>query len=282
MDELHLKKQKLEEYLRSLGSLAVAFSGGVDSSFLLKCAHDVLGENAIAITARSSTFPKRELNESIEFTSRYGIRQELIDSEELDILGYSENPADRCYYCKSELFTKIRKLATEKGIKYIAEGSNMDDLGDFRPGLKAASEKGAVSPLRHAQLGKDEIRLLSKEMGLETWDKPSFACLASRVPYGQKITQEKLDSIDRAEQFLIDLGFRQVRVRHHGDIARIELLPEDMPKIFENGLSDKIFEKLKGLGFAFVALDLKGYQTGSMNTVLDKKLIEETMSNASK
>jgi pyridinium-3,5-biscarboxylic acid mononucleotide sulfurtransferase len=275
MDELHTKLKKLNEYIQSLGSLAVAFSGGVDSSFLLKCAHDTIGDKAVAVTARSSTFPHRELNESKEFAAKYGIRQVIIDSEELDIRGYSENPADRCYYCKSELFSKIRKTADELLIKYVAEGSNMDDLGDYRPGLKAAAELGAVSPLRFAGLNKDEIRQLSKEMGLATWDKPSFACLASRVPYGQKITREKLTAVDEAEQFLIDLGFKQMRVRHHGEIARIELLPEDMPKVFENGLSEKIYNKLKELGFTYVALDLKGYKTGSMNAVLDKKTIDK-------
>lgn len=275
MDELHIKKQKLQDYIKSLGTLAVAFSGGVDSSFLLKCAHEVLGDNVLAVTARSSTFPQRELLESIEFAKSYGIRHELIDSEEIDIRGYAENPADRCYYCKNELFSKIRKLSTEKGLKYMAEGSNMDDLGDFRPGLKAASELGAVSPLRFAGLNKEEIRILSKEMGLPTWDKPSFACLASRVPYGQRITREKLGVIDQAEQFLMDLGFRQVRVRHHGDIARIELVKTDMPKVFENGLYEKIYSKIKELGFTYVTLDLKGYSTGSMNSVLDKKTIEK-------
>ena len=274
MDELHLKKQKLDEYLKTLGSIAVAFSGGVDSTFLLKSAHDVLGDKAIAVTARSSTFPERELKESTAFAQQSGIRQIIIDSEELDISGYAENPADRCYYCKGELFSKIRDTADKNGVKYIAEGSNMDDLGDYRPGLKAAEEKGAVSPLRFAGLNKEEIRQLSKEMGLPTWDKPSYACLASRVPYGNKITREKLAAIDEAEQYLIDLGFRQVRVRHHGEIARIELLPEDMKKIFENDLYCKIYDKIKSLGFTYVALDLKGYATGSMNAVLDKKTIE--------
>lgn len=272
MDKLHFKKQKLDDYLKSLGSLAVAFSGGVDSTFLLKSAHDVLGDRAVAVTACSSTFPHREQIESNEFAKRYGIAQRFIDSEELDIKGYSENPTDRCYYCKSELFTKIKALADEMGIEHIAEGSNMDDLGDFRPGLRAVKEKGILSPLRYAELGKEEIRLLSKEMGLETWDKPSFACLASRIPYGQKITKEKLSVIDEAEQFLIDLGFKQVRVRHHGEIARIELSTNEMPKIFENELSEKIYNKLKQLGFIYVTLDLKGYQMGSMNSVLDEKI----------
>jgi pyridinium-3,5-biscarboxylic acid mononucleotide sulfurtransferase len=274
MDELHVKKQKLDEYLKSLGSIAVAFSGGVDSTFLLKSAYDVLGDKAIAVTARSSTFPERELKESTAFAQQSGIRQIVIDSEELSIRGYTENPADRCYYCKSELFSKIRNTADENGIKYIAEGSNMDDLGDYRPGLRAAEEKGAVSPLRAAGLHKEEIRLLSREMGLPTWDKPSYACLASRVPYGEKITREKLSAIDEAEQYLIDLGLRQVRVRHHGEIARIELLPEDMKKLFESALYMKVYEKIKALGFTYVALDLKGYTTGSMNAVLDKKTIE--------
>ena len=274
MDELHAKYEKLNDYLKSLGSLAVAFSGGVDSSFLLKCAHDALGDNAVAVTARSSTFPMRELKEAQEFAAKYCIRQVIIDSEELDISGYKDNPVDRCYYCKNELFSKIRKTADDLSMHYIAEGSNMDDLGDYRPGLKAAAERGAVSPLRTAVLTKNEIRLLSKEMGLATWDKPSFACLASRVPYGQQITREKLHAVDAAEQYLIDLGFRQMRVRHHGDIARIELLPEDMPKIFENGLAGEINEKFKSLGFTYVALDLKGYNTGSMNATLDKSIID--------
>ncbi|CDZ24273.1 putative protein slr1717 [[Clostridium] cellulosi] len=274
MDELHLKKEKLYDYLKSLGSLAVAFSGGVDSSFLLKCAHDVLSDNVIAITARSSTFPKRELNEAIEFAKEYGIRQIIIDSDELDIKGFRENPVDRCYYCKSELFAKIKKVAEENNIKYIAEGSNMDDLGDYRPGLKAARECGAISPLRTAGLTKNDIRALSKEMGLKTWDKPSFACLASRIPYGQTITKEKLLLIDKAEQFLIDLGFKQIRVRHHGEIARIELLPEDMIKIFQDGLREKIHDYFKSLGFTYITLDLNGYKTGSMNATLDKKIID--------
>lgn len=275
MDELHIKLEKLYDYLKSLGSLAVGFSGGVDSSFLLKCAHDALGDKAIAVTARSSSFPQRELKEAENFTAKYGIRQVVIDSDELEIGGYAENPVNRCYYCKHELFSKIRKTADGFGVQYIAEGSNLDDLGDYRPGLKAAAECGAVSPLRVAGLSKNDIRQLSKEMGLATWDKPSFACLASRIPYGQRITREKLSAIDAAEQYLIDLGFKQMRVRHHGDIARIELLAEDMPKIFEDGLAGRIDEKLKGLGFTYVALDLKGYSTGSMNAALDKNIIEK-------
>lgn len=268
--ELQQKKEKLLSYLKSLGSVAVAYSGGVDSSLLLRCAHDVLGDHAVAVTATSATYPERELKEAQAFTREYGIKHRIIVSEELDIEGFQNNPPDRCYLCKNELFGKIRKIADEEGLTHMAEGSNMDDLGDYRPGLKAAAELGAVSPLRAAGLTKEEIRTLSKEMGLKTWNKPSFACLSSRVPYGQQITREKLAVIDHAEQFLMDLGFRQVRVRHHGDIARIEVAAADMPKMLADGNAEKVYSKMRELGFVYAALDLKGYRTGSMNAKLGK------------
>ena len=269
MDPIHEKKQKLENYLRELGSLAVAFSSGVDSTFLLKVAKEVLGDKAIAVTAKSCSFPGRELDEATAFCEKEGIRQIVIESEELDIDGFRQNPKNRCYICKRELFTKIIRTAQENGIEYVAEGSNMDDNGDYRPGLIAVAELGVKSPLRYAELTKEEIRELSKEMGLPTWDKPSFACLASRFVYGETISEEKLHMVDQAEQLLLDLGFRQVRVRIHGNIARIEVLPEEIGKLTEEPIRTKVYSTLKALGFAYVTMDLSGYRTGSMNETLD-------------
>jgi uncharacterized protein len=259
------KLEELKRTLKSLGSIAVAFSGGVDSSFLLKVASDVLGDKAIAVTAKSSTYPEREYKEAVEFCEKYGIKQIVITSEELDVEGFAENPLNRCYLCKNELFTKIKEVARQNNIKNVTEGSNFDDLSDYRPGLKAVAEQGVVSPLRKANLTKDEIRFLSKEMGLKTWNKPSFACLSSRFPYGQKITKEKLDMVDKAEQYLMDIGFTQVRVRHHGEVARVELMPDEISKILENNIINDIYSYFKTLGFTYSALDLKGYRTGSMN-----------------
>jgi len=262
------KYELLKDNLKKLGSVAIAFSGGVDSTFLLKTAFDVLGENVLAVTARSSTYPEREYQEATAFTSMYGIRHEVIVSEELDVEGFSENPVNRCYLCKNELFEKIHAIALNHGINNLAEGSNHDDLSDYRPGLKAVSEHGVISPLRSVGLTKDEIRILSKEAGLPTWDKPSFACLSSRFPYGQKITKEKLEMVDKAEQFLLDEGLKQVRVRHHGDIARIEVSKNEIVKFFDLDFLQKINVQFKQIGFAYTALDLKGYRTGSMNETL--------------
>ena len=258
----------LKEYIASLESVAVAFSGGVDSTLLLKVAHDVLGDKAIAVTAKSVSFPERELNEAKTFCADNNIKQIICESEELEIEGFRDNPRNRCYLCKKELFTKILAIARENNIANVVEGSNLDDLGDYRPGLQAIEELGIKSPLRAAGLSKAEVRELSWELGLKTWDKPSFACLASRFVYGERITPEKLNMVGKAEDLLISLGFKQVRVRIQGDIARIEVLPEDFARIIQDDTRTKIYDTLKNLGFSYVTLDLKGYRTGSMNETL--------------
>lgn len=271
MDTLTEKYEKLQEYLRSLGSVAVAFSSGVDSTFLLRVAHDVLGDKVIAVTASSCSFPKRELKEAEEYCRQNGIRHIVCQSEELDIDGFRQNPKNRCYLCKHELFEKIWEIARENGFAAVAEGSNMDDNGDYRPGLIAVKELGVTSPLRTAELTKDDIRALSKQLGLPTWNKQSFACLSSRFVYGETISEEKLSMVDRAEQLLLDSGFHQVRVRIHGTIARIEILPEEFAKLLQDEIRTEIYTKFKSFGFTYVTLDLQGYRTGSMNETLETK-----------
>ena len=268
MPALEEKKRKLIAYLEELESVAVAFSGGVDSTFLLKIAHDVLGDQALAVTAHSHSFPKRELNEAIAFCKNEGIHHVLMEFEELKVEGFADNPPNRCYLCKTALMTHLREVAHAQGAKHVVEGSNLDDLGDYRPGLRAIDEQQIKSPLRQAQLTKAEIRLLSKELGLATWYKPSFACLASRIPYGDEITEERLRMIDRAEQLLLELGLKQVRVRLHGTLARIETDSEGMKLLMKTGNRESVYMELKSYGFSYVSLDLQGYRTGSMNESL--------------
>lgn len=251
-------------------SVAIAFSGGVDSAFLLYAAAEALGSRVLAITASSCLFPERELEEAKAFCRRHGIRHVIFPSRELEIEGFCRNPPNRCYLCKRDLFEHILFIAKEHQITAVAEGANMDDAGDYRPGLAAIRELGIASPLQDAGLTKAEIRSLSKEFGLSTWEKPSFACLASRFVYGETISREKLQMVDRAEQLLLELGFCQVRVRMHGTIARIELLPQDFDKILNDSVRDLIHTQLKKYGFSYVTLDLMGYRTGSMNETLDK------------
>ncbi|MGE5677017.1 MAG: ATP-dependent sacrificial sulfur transferase LarE [Pseudomonadota bacterium] len=273
--EIKGKLNELKTILKRTDGAVIAFSGGVDSTLLLKVAHEVLGDKAYAVTAHSETYPRRELEEARQFTEAQGIKHIVIETLELEIEGFADNPPDRCYYCKHELFSKLTKIAEENGLKYVLDGSNYDDRNDHRPGMRAARQLGVLSPLKEAGLTKDDIRELSREYGLSTWDKPSFACLSSRFPYGTRITPEKVEVIGEAEDFIRDLGFRELRVRHHDSIARIEVAKADLGRIV--AYADQITEKLKSLGFLYVTLELSGYKTGSMNYTLsdEEKAIEK-------
>ncbi|MCR5687594.1 MAG: ATP-dependent sacrificial sulfur transferase LarE [Lachnospiraceae bacterium] len=268
MEQLKEKQKRLEEYLSGFGSIAIAYSSGVDSTYLLHTAAKVLGSRVLAVTCASCLIPGREIEDAKEFCKNAGIDHLIIEPDVLSVEGFAANPPERCYICKRAIFTMIIEEAGKRGISHVAEGSNTDDDGDFRPGHKAVAELGVLSPLRAAGMSKADIRALSNEAGLKTWDKPSFACLASRFAYGEEITEEKLGMVGRAEQLLIDMGFSQMRVRMHGNIARIEVLPDDLPKVTEEGMRGRIYTELKDMGFSYVTLDLKGYRTGSMNETL--------------
>lgn len=266
--EIYQKLAQLKDYLKKLGSVAVAFSSGVDSTFLLKVAQEVLGDKVLAVTIESYSFTDRELLEAQAFCEQEGIAQEVCKFNELELEGFSENPPNRCYICKKALFGNILQIAKKHKIAYVVEGSNVDDQGDYRPGMQAIAELGICSPLREVGLTKQEIRILSKDYGLAAWNKPSSACLSSRFVYGEQITREKLMMVEQAEQFLQQLGFTQVRVRVHGNLARIEVLPEEIPQLILQSNRRRIAEKLKVFGFSYVTMDLQGYRIGSMNETL--------------
>lgn len=265
--DLMLKYENLKKEIAKYDSCAVAFSGGVDSSFLSKVAYDVLGENAIAVTIVSPMLPESELNDSKEVSSFIGIKHYLFQDKEIEE-AVAKNPKDRCYHCKKTEFGNVKSFALEKGINTVFDGTNLDDVSDYRPGMKAVSELGVISPLKDAELTKQDIRDLSKMLNLKTWSKPSFACLASRIPYGDRITLEKLSRVEKAEAFLKEEGFKQYRVRVHDDIARIEVAPEERVKMLDLTLMDKVSKTIKSFGFKFVCMELEGYSLGSMNKLI--------------
>ena len=271
MSSLDLKFRRLLSDLKSLGSAAVAFSGGADSTLLLLAAKKALGDKVLAITAFSPLYPAKETALAKKLAKKIGVKQILLRTSELSDPTFTANPPDRCFHCKKNLFAAIKKIAKAKKIRWILDGTNVDDAGDYRPGKKAAQKAGVLHPLAKAGLTKQDIRDLSKKFGLPTWNKPALACLASRIPYGTPINLKSLRAIGRAEEFLKSLGFTQVRVRHHWPIARIEVLPDELPRFWKKGVREKVEQALKKIGYAFVTLDLAGYRTGSLNETLAKK-----------
>jgi uncharacterized protein len=277
--EAHMINPALEEkygalrrILDEMQSLVIGYSGGVDSTLLLKVAVDQLGGKTLAMIGRSETYPTREFEEALALAQSIGARYEIVQTEETDVLKFQENPPDRCYYCKTELFGKLREIAQREGTLWIADGTITDDLGDFRPGMRARSEGEVRSPLLEAGFSKAEVRELSRHLGLSTWDKPSFACLSSRFPYGTPILRDNLSRVDAAETFLRDSGFRRFRVRFHDDsTARVEVDPTEIERLVKEPLRSELVARFKQLGFTYVTLDLQGYRTGSMNELLTEE-----------
>lgn len=270
-NELEIKYQKLLDYLSSFGSAAVAFSNGVDSTFLLYAAKQALTDkNIMAVTIVSDLLPKREKMQAAQFCNELGIHQSICQIDEMEIEGFNKNPTDRCYICKREIFGKLCDIAALNGMQAVIEGSNADDEKDYRPGLLAIRELGVKSPLSYVGFTKAEIRTLSKKLGLKTWNKPSFACFASRFVYGEEITKEKLIMIERAEQRMFDLGFEQFRVRMHGTLARIEVPKEEIRRLMQEDMREPLYDYLKSIGFTYITVDMGGYRMGSMNETIDK------------
>lgn len=266
--EVQAKYKRLKGILEEMGSVLVAFSGGVDSSFLLKTAHEVLRDEVFAVIASSETYPEKEKEEAIKIAQYLNVRYKIIRTLELENPDFVNNSPQRCYFCKRVLFSRLKEIAEDEGISCVIDGANLEDTGDYRPGSIAAEELGIRSPLKEARFIKSEIRELSKQLGLPTWNKPSMACLASRFPYYMRIDMKSLKRVSQAEDFLRALGFSQIRVRHHGQIARIEIEPKEFPEIMEKGVREKINKTLKKLGYTYITIDLAGYRTGSMNEPL--------------